>query len=103
MKTLILSLLSLYLISLPAQAEEALSVTAQQAYSMVQEEGSELLFIDVRDPVEIMFIGFTDAVDRNIPFKLADRSRFLEDKGRFAMDITRILWRMSKPLWRKRV
>jgi len=89
MKTLILSLLSLYLISLPAQAEEALSVTAQQAYSMVQEQGSELLFIDVRDPVEIMFIGFTDAVDRNIPFKLANRSRFLKDKGRFAMNMNK--------------
>ncbi|WP_256713564.1 sulfurtransferase [Marinobacter sp. C18] len=41
--------------------------------------------MDVRDPIEIMFIGFTDVIDKNIPFKLADRSNFLADKGRFAM------------------
>jgi rhodanese-related sulfurtransferase len=42
--------------------------------------------VDVRDPIEIMFIGFTDVAQANIPFLLADRSRFLDDKQRFAMD-----------------
>jgi rhodanese-related sulfurtransferase len=45
-----------------------------------------MLFVDVRDPIEIMFIGFTDLAQANIPFLLADRSRFLDDKQRFAMD-----------------
>lgn len=86
MKYLMFGFLSLFALSIPVQAEEALSMTPQETYNMVQEQGDEVLFIDVRDPVEIMFIGFTDAVDRNIPFKLADRTEFLDDKGRFAMN-----------------
>lgn len=50
-----------------------------------QEKGTEILFVDVRDPVEILFIGYTDVIDKNIPFKLVDRSDFMADKGRFAM------------------
>ncbi len=70
-----------------AQAEEALSLTPEDTYKMVQEQGDEMLFIDVRDPVEIMFIGFTDAVDQNIPFQLVDRTRFNDEKQVFAMDL----------------
>ena len=86
MKHILTALLATIAIAFSAQAEEALSLTPQQTYDMVQEQGDQLLFVDVRDPVEIMFIGFTDVVDKNIPFKLADRSTFLEDKGRFAMN-----------------
>lgn len=86
MKHILTTLLATIAIAFSAQAEEALSLTPQQTYDMVQEQGDQLLFVDVRDPVEIMFIGFTDVVDKNIPFKLADRSTFLDDKGRFAMN-----------------
>lgn len=85
MKQLMLGFLGLFALSFPVHAEEALAMTPQETYDMVQEQGDEILFVDVRDPVEIMFIGFTDAVDKNIPFKLVDRSRFVDDKGRFAM------------------
>lgn len=71
----------------PVSAEDSLSIPPQQVWDMVQTQGDELLFIDVRDPVEIMFIGFTDAVDRNVPFRLVDRHRFNEKGGVFAMDI----------------
>src|SRR5690554_6402213 len=70
-----------------AQAEEALSLTPQETYEMVQAQGGEMLFIDVRDPVEIMFIGLTDAVDQNIAFQLVDRTRFNDEKQVFAMDL----------------
>ncbi|WP_372986158.1 rhodanese-like domain-containing protein [Marinobacter sp.] len=86
MKTLLLSLLITFGLAFQAQAEEALSVTPEETWKMTQEQGDEILFIDVRDPVEIMFIGFTDAVDANIPFKLVDRARFSEEKAKFAMD-----------------
>lgn len=76
MKHILTALLATIAIAFSAQAEEALSLTPQQTYDMVQEQGDQLLFVDVRDPVEIMFIGFTDVVDKNIPFKLADRSDF---------------------------
>ncbi|MFY3774865.1 rhodanese-like domain-containing protein [Marinobacter salsuginis] len=86
MKQILTALLVTFAISFSAQAEEPLSLTPQETYDMVQQQGDRLLFVDVRDPVEIMFIGFTDVVDKNIPFKLADRSNFLDDKGRFAMN-----------------
>ncbi len=68
-----------------ASAEDALSVTPEAVWNLVQKDADQLLFIDVRDPVEIMFVGFTDAVDTNIPFKLVDRTKFNEDKASFAM------------------
>lgn len=85
MKQILTILLVTFAVGFSAQAEEALSLTPQETYNLVQEQGDQLLFVDVRDPVEIMFIGFTDVIDKNIPFKLADRSDFLADKGRFAM------------------
>ncbi len=62
-----------------------LRVTPQQAYDRVQAEGDELLFIDVRDPVEIMFVGSTDEVHANIPFRLVDRTHWNAEAGVFAM------------------
>lgn len=85
MKLLLAALLITLGLSAHASADEALSLTAQETYNLVQEKGDQILFVDVRDAVEIMFIGFTDVVDINIPFMLADRTSFLADKGRFAM------------------
>ncbi|GGC69058.1 rhodanese-like domain-containing protein [Marinobacter halophilus] len=87
MRFLLLSMLLGFGLVASVQAEEALAVTPQETLELVQEEGDQVLFIDVRDPVEIMFIGFTDAVDLNIPFRVVDRSRFNEEKAVFAMDI----------------
>ncbi|MDR9425628.1 MAG: rhodanese-like domain-containing protein [Marinobacter sp.] len=86
MKVLLVSALFALGLATSAQAEEALSMTPKEVYEMTQEQGDDMLFIDVRDPVEIMFIGFTDSVDANIPFKLADRTRWNDKKGVFAMD-----------------
>jgi len=86
MRTLALSIFILFALVTGAQAEEALSITPEQTWQLVQDNGDNILFVDVRDPVEIMFVGFTDAVDINIPFKLVDRTRFNDAKGKFAMD-----------------
>jgi rhodanese-related sulfurtransferase len=73
----------------PAQAEGAeaaeagLSVEATAA--LLQERAEEVLFVDVRDPVEIQFIGATNAVDVNVPFLLVDREAWSPEAGRFAM------------------
>ncbi len=85
MRLILAALLVTLGLSFHASAEEAMSLTPQETYDLVQKQGDQMLFVDVRDPIEIMFIGFTDAVDKNIPFKLAERSTFLADKGRFAM------------------
>ena len=43
------------------------------------------MFVDVRDPIEIMFTGFTDVIDINIPFKMADRGAWNPKKPVFKM------------------
>jgi len=62
-----------------------LYVDSNEAYQMKQEKGDRILFIDVRDPVEIMFTGFTDVVDINIPYKQADKSQWNKKKPVYAM------------------
>ncbi|MBO1532006.1 sulfurtransferase [Psychrobacter sp. F1192] len=86
-KAIILSLLIMFGITSHATAKDALSVTPQAVWDMVQEDAEEMLFVDVRDPVEIMFVGFTDAVDINIPFRTVKRTQFNEEKAVFAMPL----------------
>ena len=63
-----------------------LYVDSKEAYEMKQKMGDQVLFIDVRDPIEIMFTGFTDVVDINIPFKTADRNAWHKKKPVFAIE-----------------
>ena len=42
---------------------DELGLSAQQVNALLQQDRDNILFLDVRDPVEIMFIGFTDEVD----------------------------------------
>ena len=63
-----------------------LYVDSKEAYDMKQKMGDKVLFIDVRDPIEIMFTGFTDVVDINIPFKTADKNAWHNKKPVFAME-----------------
>lgn len=88
MRQLLIVFLMMFGLSVHAFAndDEALSVTPQETFDLVQQQPEQMLFVDVRDPIEIMFIGFTDVAQANIPFMLADRSRFLDDKQRFVMD-----------------
>jgi rhodanese-related sulfurtransferase len=85
MRQILIALVATLSISFHTQAQETLALTPQATYDLVQKQADQVLFVDVRDPIEIMFIGFTDVIDKNIPFKLADRSNFLADKGRFSM------------------
>lgn len=73
------------LTSLVAQASE-MGISAQDAYEKIQQQKDKVLLIDVRDPVEIMFVGSAEGVDVNIPFLLVDRTRFNEERGVFALD-----------------
>jgi rhodanese-related sulfurtransferase len=66
----------------PLQANE-MGLSPQETWEHVQREGDRILFIDVRDPVEIMFVGGTDAVHANIPFLIINRDKWDEEKKRF--------------------
>lgn len=83
MSRLFLALAALMLTSTALAEEHALS--AAEAYAWVQDESRAVLFIDVRDPVEIMFTGWAEGVDINIPFLLVDRESWNETSGSFPM------------------
>jgi len=68
------------------QTSWELYLDAREAYEMKTDRGEQVLFIDVRDPIEIMFTGYTDVVDVNIPFMLANRNRWNDKKPKFAME-----------------
>jgi rhodanese-related sulfurtransferase len=53
---------------------------------MKQKLGDQVLFVDVRDPIEIMFTGFTDVVDVNVPFKLSNPHKWNAKKSVYAME-----------------
>ena len=68
------------------QTKWKLYVDATEAYEMKHKLGDKVLFVDVRDPIEIMFTGYTDTVDINIPYKLANRDQWNPDKPVFMME-----------------
>ena len=67
-------------LSVQAQTPD-LGITAQDTYAKVQQANAKVLFVDVRDPVEVMFVGFTDAVDINVPYLMVDRNAWDDKKG----------------------
>lgn len=95
LKILSASALSLFMISAAIAAPEpvdpkkqtpwGLYLTATEAFNMKQTEGDKVLFVDVREPVEIMFTGFTDLVDVNVPFLLVNPTKWHSKKPVLAM------------------
>jgi len=91
--------LSAFVLAVPLQANAApeptdpkkqtpwhLYVDSKEAFAMKQAKGDKILFVDVRDPVEIMFTGFTDVVDVNVPFMTANRSKWHPKKPVLLME-----------------
>ena len=70
-------------------AEHRLGTTPTEAYRLAKEQGGSMLFIDVRDPVEIMFTGFTDSVDQNIPLAITDPFDFDDGQAAFRMNFNK--------------
>lgn len=64
-----------------------LYVDSKEAYTMKRENPDKVLFVDVRDPIEIMFTGFTDVVDINIPFKVSNPANWNQKKPVFEMAV----------------
>ncbi|OYD53324.1 sulfurtransferase [Thauera propionica] len=70
--------------SLTAHAAD-IGISATDTYAKIQKAEPNVLLIDVRDPVEIMFVGFSDAVHANVPFMLVDRTQWNAEKGVFRL------------------
>lgn len=70
------------------QTSWGLYVDSREAFQMkTGPKGNEILLIDVRDPVEIMFTGFADTVDLNIPYMTANRHKWNDKKNVYAMEV----------------
>ena len=82
------SLISGAVLSLAVFSVQAveLAISAEDAYAKTQQTEERVLLVDVRDPIEIMFVGFADAVDVNIPFLMADRSQWNAERNIFSME-----------------
>ena len=52
-----------------------LYLTAKEAYKMKIED-DKVILVDVRDPIEIMFTGYTKLTDIHVPYMIADHSMF---------------------------
>ena len=63
-----------------------LYVDSKEAYDLKMQLGDKALFIDVRDPAEIQFTGFTDVADINIPFKMANIKKWNSKKSVLQME-----------------
>ena len=67
-----------------------LYVDSREAYEMkTGKDGQKMLFVDVRDPIEIMFTGFTDTVDVNIPYLISNPRKWNDKKNVYAMEPNR--------------
>jgi len=68
------------------QTSWGLYLTATEAFELKQAKGADVLFVDVREPIEIMFTGFTDIVDINIPYLLVNPAKWNAKKPVLAME-----------------
>lgn len=66
------------------QVQSGLYVTAVEAWELMQEKDKAVL-IDVRDPIEVMFTGFTDEADVHVPYMISDRTKKHPKKPVYAM------------------
>lgn len=65
------------------QTPQGLYLSVKETYKMVSAQANKLLFIDVRTPAEVEFIGAPKSIDANIPYMLNDFSEWDAKKNRF--------------------
>ncbi|MBQ0789355.1 MAG: hypothetical protein KBT50_01965, partial [Cycloclasticus sp.] len=65
------------------QSESNKYLTAKQTYNIVTAQPKEVLFIDVRTPSEIEFVGWTPLVDAVIPYMSNDFDEWDEQSQRY--------------------
>ncbi len=68
------------------QTPQGKYLTAKDAYKMIQNEGENVLFIDVRTRAEVAFVGVTQLIDANIPYMTQDLDGWNEKKKKFGMN-----------------
>jgi len=65
------------------QTTLGLYITAKEAYQTVSVDPKHVLFVDVRTPAEVEFVGAPEMIDTNVPYMLNDFSAWDDKKKRF--------------------
>jgi rhodanese-related sulfurtransferase len=63
-----------------------LYVDSKEAYELKIKMGKKALLVDVRDPGEIQFTGFTDIADINIPYMMMNKNKWNSKKSIMQME-----------------
>ena len=65
------------------QTLSGLYLTAFEAYKLKQKEGNNALFVDIRTPSELVFVGSPKNTDIDIPFLRMDYDQWDDNQGGF--------------------
>lgn len=68
------------------QTPQGKYLTAKDAYTIIKNEGKNILFVDVRTRAEVEFVGMTNMIDANIPYMVQDIDSWNEKKKKFNME-----------------
>ncbi len=68
------------------QTKLGLYMSARDAFEAKQSKGDQVVFVDVRTPEEVEFVGAPTLVDANIPYMKADYSEWDDKKNVYAMN-----------------
>jgi rhodanese-related sulfurtransferase len=70
------------------QTSWGLYVDSKEAFQMkTSADGKSMLFVDVRDPLEIQFTGFTDVVDVHIPYIQINPKKWNEKRNVYDLEV----------------
>jgi len=69
------------------QSDSNKYLTASEAYQLVKNNANEVLFIDVRTPAEVEFVGWTPLVDAVVPYMKNDFDEWDAKKYRYKKEI----------------
>jgi len=63
---------------------QGIYLTSTEAHDLIKKDSSKVLFIDVRTPFELEYVGYTTMIDKNIPIAFKTDKKWNEKKSRFA-------------------
>jgi len=71
------------------QTPQGIYLSAVETYDLVKKDANKILFIDVRTPYELVFVGSTPMIDKNIPFTLVSAKKWDEKKKSYAGELNK--------------
>jgi len=66
------------------QSTLGLYLTPKEAHDMVKADPKKVLFVDVRTPEELYFVGYAKGVDKNVPLAYVNYSKLNKKGKKFA-------------------